>query len=50
MWNDISSEQDLSVLMETVCDFHDSCQELVKVSKRRATGNGKPYPKRKTPK
>lgn len=30
MWNDISSEQDLSVLMETVCDFHDSCIKEIK--------------------
>ena len=30
MWNSISSEQDLSILMSTVCAFHDSCIKEIK--------------------
>lgn len=30
MWNSVSNEEDLSILMETVCDFHDSCIKEMK--------------------
>ena len=30
MWNSVSNEQDLSILMETVCGFHDSCIKEMK--------------------
>lgn len=30
MWNSVSNERDLSILMETVCDFHDSCIKEIK--------------------
>lgn len=30
MWNYIRNEQDISILMETACDFHDSCIKEIK--------------------
>ena len=30
MWNSVSNERDLSILMEAVCDFHDSCIKEMK--------------------